>query len=159
MGNTHHEKYRSNFIWYLLDPKESHDCDGFFLKRFIDQIKKRTADNPEYKGLFSALNTLENEESEILNASVTGEKIIKNNRRIDILIESQNRRDWTIFIENKFESQEGENQMKDYFDYCCESYQTRNKALAADTVLIRHGHPSGDRVNISNVLLASAVVD
>ena len=34
----HLEKYHSNFIGYLLNPKASHDCESLFLKSFFDSL-------------------------------------------------------------------------------------------------------------------------
>ena len=37
---VHLEKYHTNFIAYLLNPKQSHDCDTLFLENFLKLIGK-----------------------------------------------------------------------------------------------------------------------
>jgi hypothetical protein len=105
--DTHLEKYHSNFIRYLLDPNESHDFGTFFLKKFIKRIKlNRTIDLSYFQ-----IHLLD-----IENALVERERPIAKGR-IDILIQPKNNnKEWVIYIENKFWSIEGDNQMRDYYD-------------------------------------------
>ncbi len=100
----HHEKYHSNFLCYLLNPKSSHNCGSYFLKKFIANIDSTEIDF--FKNLA---------ESELENAVAKTESIITNGRRIDITIEY--RKDWIIFIENKVWHSEGDEQLNDYFNF------------------------------------------
>jgi hypothetical protein len=94
----HLEVYHTNFIAYLLDPNQSHDCDDLFLKSFIQLIQKDC--------VYSSLE-------EVI---VTVNKVTNKKRFIDIVIEYKN--DWIIFIENKVRSYESLRQLQDYYDFC-----------------------------------------
>ena len=97
---VHLEKYHTNFIAYLLNPKQSHDCDALFLKSFLELfIEKHEID---YKALPHAVVTTEHKTTE--------------RRSIDIVVEYKN--EWILFIENKVRSQESKNQLQDYYDFC-----------------------------------------
>src|ERR1700722_13899705 len=104
-SKTHLEEYHSNFIAYLLDPKGTHDCDSFFLNRFIKKIRESK----------TIVNDIKDEE--LLTAEVGREIVIDPAGRIDILLQSKSKNSWVIFIENKVRSEESENQVKSYHDY------------------------------------------
>lgn len=106
---THIEKYHSNFISYLLNPQESHDCDSIFLKSFIQFLK----DKCKSRSGFDIWSPSEVE----LSSVVLERERPAYDRIIDIVIESKVEKEWIIFIENKFWHFEGINQFKDYHEY------------------------------------------
>lgn len=95
------EKYHSNVIAYLLDPNETHDCNDFFLAKFFETLKQRKFDVPDSRDFLKG-EVLTRRERHI------------SPRLIDITLESKNRKDWILFIENKLNSGERENQVLDY---------------------------------------------
>jgi hypothetical protein len=94
----HLEVYHTNFIAYLLNPNQNHDCDDLFLKSFILLIQKDCT----YRFWEDVI--------------VTVNKATDEKRFIDIVIEYKN--DWIIFIENKVRSSESQKQLQDYYDFC-----------------------------------------
>lgn len=111
-SQEHYEKYHSNFIAYLLNPKETHNCDSIFLKLFLEEIKKKS-DERDIDKSDKNFAGFEEDEKQLLQVSIEREKLVNGN--IDIAIESKNK--WIIFIENKIESFEATNQVKDYCDW------------------------------------------
>ncbi len=105
---THHEKYHSNFIGYLLNPKATHDCGTLFLIKFLEHV------NREHKINLTIFKDIELEKCCIILEDTNTKG------RIDITIESK---DWYIFIENKVRSGEGHNQIKDYFEHAKHNFQ------------------------------------
>lgn len=103
----HIEKYHSNFIGYLLDPKATHDFGSLFLKLFFDELRKDPFNIdyfPDEKSL-----TLERE------------KPTTDGRLIDIAIEEKG--EWLVFIENKIRSGELKDQIKDYSSFAENNYK------------------------------------
>ncbi len=103
----HIEKYHSNFIGYLLDPKSSHDFGGLFLKLFFKELRKApfNIDN------FPDENSLTFER----------EKLTSEGRLIDIALEEKG--EWLVFIENKIRSGELKGQIKDYCSFAENNYK------------------------------------
>jgi hypothetical protein len=95
-SKDHIEKYHSNFIAYLLNPKGGHDFNGLFLRCFFDMLKKKFG-----------VNDLPN----VNIFTIEREKPTAEGRSIDISLEAN---DWIIFIENKIWSGELKDQMNDY---------------------------------------------
>jgi hypothetical protein len=136
--NTHLEKYHTNFIRYLLDPSEEHDCDSFFLYYFLQAIKEkleRISDTHPKMNLINSWLQFE----DLHNTHVTLEKQISNGR-IDIELLNKKSRE-VIFIENKVRSSEGFQQMiayyehykREYPDKCLGVYLTKNGHLPQST--------------------------
>ena len=98
----HLEKYHTNFIGYLLNPKQSHDCDVFFLKSFLELIEEKHEIHYNRKTLPHAVVTIEKQTTQ--------------GRFIDIVVEYKN--EWILFVENKVYSDESENQLEDYYNFC-----------------------------------------
>ena len=96
---VHLEKYHTNFIAYLLNPKQSHDCDTLFLEKFLRLIGKDHEINRKHYDVVVSIN-----------------KQTTEGRFIDIVVEYKN--EWILFIENKVYSEESENQLQDYYDFC-----------------------------------------
>lgn len=111
-SREHIEMYHSNIISYFLNPNGNHDCDSFFLKEFIRYLNTKTKQN-EIELTDSEINSLKSER----------EKMIDSGRFIDISLVSKNTKKWIIFIENKFRSNELENQFSDYCLYAEKNYE------------------------------------
>lgn len=101
----HIEKYHSNIISYLLNPSESHDCGDLFLNLFIDEIFKKEG-KPNWL---------------ILKEVKVAREFNANGRFIDIVIYSK--KNWIIYIENKINSGEGNNQLQDYSEYAKNNFE------------------------------------
>lgn len=98
----HIEKYHSNFIAYLLDPKGSHDFGTLFLEKFLNVINNK---NPIQDLKFYSLER---------------ERQIDNGRFIDISLEYG--KESIIFIENKISSEELEEQVSDYYSFADKNF-------------------------------------
>lgn len=102
---THLEKYHSNFLAYLLNPKESHGFEDLFLKSFLELILTNYKSEPAEEERFSV---------GVNKITVTKEAPLGGGR-VDILITSENP-SWAIFIENKIRSKEQPKQVIDYYE-------------------------------------------
>lgn len=101
-GQEHIEKFHSNIIAYFLNPLGNHDCDDIFLKEFIGILQENS-------------KSIQLPVIDLKKLSTHRERVIDNGRSIDISLEYK--KEWIIFIENKINSGELHNQMKDYYDY------------------------------------------
>ena len=107
----HLEELHSKFIYYLLNPKETHDCGTLFLELFIETLKEDEFINEKIKKLNVNYNFI----------TTTREKYIGRSWEsdiygfIDILIEFS---ELNIVIENKIKAPEQENQIERYVNYC-----------------------------------------
>ena len=105
----HLEELHSNFIYYLLNPNETHDCGDLFLKEFVEQIIVTVAPD----ALSAAMS------GPLLQARVEREHycgIIDGIRTfIDIYIECPT---FIIAIENKINAGEQPDQITRYSKYC-----------------------------------------
>jgi len=115
----HLEELHSNFIFYLLNPKSSHDCGGLFLKVFFDLLRATNC-FPEH----SANHISEELESAIVikELPIGRSSISDIYGFIDIFIETNN---YIIAIENKIYANEQKDQIIRYSKFC--RYQARNK--------------------------------
>jgi hypothetical protein len=118
----HLEELHSNFLSYLLNPKESHDCGAGFLRSFL----KGLSVNQE---LGQVLSAIPDKEFEL--AHVERERFIAKDINdegygfIDIFIEMPS---INIVIENKIFAHEQKDQIARYFGYC-EKLQKKNVIL------------------------------
>lgn len=101
----------SNFLGWLLDPCESHLMLDYFLKEFLKMIVKDHSINPDVSMSISDIVL-----GDFIDTEVTLEKITNEGRRIDILLESR-KNQFVCVIENKVWSDEGCNQLEDYYQY------------------------------------------
>lgn len=104
LGIEYTELPHSNILAYFFNPDESHGCEDEFLKAFIEEIcKKNKSILP-----FEKLINLDSSGVRIFREYQSGSQ-----RRIDIIIDFYKSK--TVFaIENKIESGEGCEQLKDY---------------------------------------------
>jgi hypothetical protein len=109
---THLEKYHSNFLAYLLNPKETHCFEDLFLKSFLELVlTKYKSELAEEKRFSVGINKI----------TVAREAPLGGGQ-VDILITSENPR-WAIFIENKIRSDEQPGQVRDYYNDVKEKYK------------------------------------
>lgn len=101
----------SNFLGWLLDPCESHLMLDYFLKEFLKMIVKDHSINPDVSMSISDIVL-----GDFIDTEVTLEKLTDEGRRIDILLESR-KNQFVCVIENKVWSDEGCNQLEDYYKY------------------------------------------
>jgi hypothetical protein len=125
----HLEELHSNFISYLLNPKQTHDSGSLFLELFLKVI----SEDKEIKEILTGLP-----ETELKHAIVEKEKHIgfssKNEiyGKIDILITTPSA---VIAIENKVNAVEQDRQIERYGIYC--------KSLNKKCTLILYLTPNG----------------
>ncbi len=96
-----HEIRHSNFLAWLLNPKENHGCGDKFLKQFLQEA------------LGNNIGEVLPDTSDIV---VETEYMTNAGRRIDILIHSQ-KSSFVCVIENKYGSCEHDEQCKHYKDF------------------------------------------
>ena len=98
------------FIYQLINPKGLHNQGDVFLRKFITDVLGGVISDSENKDSGKLIIT----ESELSKVRVYKEFVIKNNRRIDLLIETN---EHTIPIEVKIFAGDQENQCNDYLKY------------------------------------------
>lgn len=147
----HREELHSKVIYYLLNPKDSHDCGHMFLNAFLQMLSEIT----------DIKNNIEDAIKEVGNASVKREFRIGKSAEtedygvVDILIEFPN---FLIGIENKIQSSDQPDQIKRYYNYL--NSQNKPFILLYLTPEGRNSHSSMDatytpisyRQNITNWL-------
>lgn len=103
----------SNFLAWLLDPKENHRLGDLFLKRVL-------------KDIFSNQNYDWIDEFTVDSLELSNVEIRREWNYIDILIITN---DFIICIENKIDSKEHSNQLQRYINIIDTNYQNLNKAF------------------------------
>ena len=99
------------FIYQLINPKGLHNQGNIFLRKFITDVLGGTISNDnDYTNDKQLIIT----ENELLKVHVTKEYVIKNNRRIDLLIETDKH---SIPIEVKIYAGDQKDQCNDYLEY------------------------------------------
>lgn len=105
INKSHYENYHSDIIAYLLDPNEKH-YHKEFCEKFISLIRQtKEIDVPDYKFV-----------------NVIREKQIRNDRRIDIFIETDT---FVMIIENKIWAYDQESQLFDYYNWAEIEYKNK----------------------------------
>jgi hypothetical protein len=102
------ENKLSDIIADLLDPKGTHGQGNLFLRALFEKLGLCTEPQPT--------------EHAIVRREVPTDRLLKNRRRIDILIEAG----VLIAIENKVDSLEQADQIKDYVDHLAECASSAN---------------------------------
>ncbi len=108
----HLEELHSNFIAYLLNPKEKHDFGTDFLEFFIEIVQETAVLHEETNDKIILPEIyLEN----LSKTSIKRELSIQEYGRLDIFIENP---DFNIVIENKIRDTSKGNQIERYVKYC-----------------------------------------
>ena len=114
MGNKRREEWHSNFVCWLLDPKQNHKLGKFPLEKFLQLIESKR-------------ENLELNKTDIDDMKFKTEYPVKG-RRIDIFGESDS---LVLVIENKIKATEsirGNQAQSDYYySYCERIYQNKQK--------------------------------
>ncbi len=116
----------SNFLAWLLNPKENHGLGELFLKRFLREVLVSNKVN---------ISLIEIEEMNLDIAEIKREFL-----NIDILVEIEN---LVIIIENKIRSKEHSNQLNRYFEEVTNHYG-REPVIAFVYLTVSGEAPSND---------------
>ncbi|MBW2321773.1 MAG: PD-(D/E)XK nuclease family protein [Deltaproteobacteria bacterium] len=113
----------SNFLAWLLDPKQSHGLADLFLKRFLKDIfsLKRYDWIDEFE-----IDSLNLEDVEVIREWQAPGQKRREKRRIDILIGTAR---FVMCIENKITASESPNQLREYRNIIQEVFPDHNKAF------------------------------
>ena len=144
LGLTRQEVRHSAFLRWLLDPQESHECGDHWLRGFLQHvITEGNGHHPRWPDP-EMLERMDLSDTEVVAEWQCG---MMEGRRIDVLIHSA-RHKLACVIENKVDSDEGEDQLKDYreaaenwFSAGSEDYRLAFVYLTKDGSKPRHGEP------------------
>lgn len=107
-----YEIRHSNILAWLLDPNETHQLGGFFLKKMLTRLVMRTENEEKGEGI-DFLSFLH---SSFHDAEVAREVKTHTNRLIDLLVHVPSQK-LVLVIENKFHAGESDGQLADYLAY------------------------------------------
>ncbi|MBS4201308.1 PD-(D/E)XK nuclease family protein [Bacillus sp. FJAT-49732] len=113
-----HEIRHSNILAWLLNPKENHSLQDYYLRKMIEHLIliDENINNPQYDKVSEILN------HSLMDSHVYREVKTDKNRFVDLVIVNQNLK--SIFIiENKFYSTESENQLDDYLNFIQHTFE------------------------------------
>lgn len=107
-----YEIRHSNILAWLLDPKENHSLQDYFLRKILEHLIliDENRNNLQYEKVGEILN------NSLIESHVYREIKTANNRFIDLVIVNQQLKS-VFLIENKFYSTESENQLDDYLNF------------------------------------------
>lgn len=115
MGNKRREEWHSNFMCWLLDPKQNHQLETFPLIKFFELIKSKNKE-------------IEINESDIVDMTFETEHRTNNSGRIDIFGKSDS---LVLVVENKIKAKEtyknGKPQSDVYYEYCEGKYKEKKR--------------------------------
>ena len=106
MGVEQKEITHSNILGWLLNPQENHGLGDTFLKAFLSEALR----DPRNTHRPSRPSALDVSQADLKDAEIKREW-----NRIDLFIHSP-KNGWVFVIENKFRSEQGPNQLKQYMD-------------------------------------------
>lgn len=109
---SHFEIRHSNFLAWLLDPKQGHNLGDTFLKWFLKEI-------------FQDNKITWIDEFQVDSVRISDVKIHREYRHIDLLLEFP---DWVLIIENKFGSKEHNDQLARYRTNLEKEFPNKQKA-------------------------------
>lgn len=115
LRNLSHEIRHSNFICWLIDEKETHGQKKLFLQSLLSHTNVEHHEDSAYSV---------DSEVKINTHLSTRDAKRKKDRRIDIVLESPKH---VIIIENKTQSEDSENQLRDYRIYAENKYSSKSK--------------------------------
>lgn len=113
-----HEIRHSNILAWLMNPKENHGLNDYFLRKMVEHLIliDENSSNVQYKTVGEVLD------HSLMDSHVFREVKTMNNRYIDLLIINQQLK--TVFlIENKFYSTESKDQLDDYLNFIKETFK------------------------------------
>jgi hypothetical protein len=127
------ETIHSSVLKWLLDPKENHGMNDYFLKVFL----KKALDLNSYKNINQELSPIIIDTLDLKNSLVETEKNLSDSRRTDISITNKDIR-YYILIENKLFAGEGNEQTEEYVKQGDTLYHNYNRIYI---YLTPDGHP------------------
>lgn len=115
MGNKRREEWHSNFVSWLLNPKQNHKLGQFPLEKFLELVESKK-------------ENFEINKTDIADMNFEIEHETNDHRRIDIFGIS---RSLVLIVENKIKADEtirnGVPQSNAYYKYCEENYKDRQR--------------------------------
>lgn len=115
LGIEKMEIRHSNFLAWLLAPKENHNLGDYFLKKFLTKVIAENSDN---------LNSEIDNTTYLIDFSDA--VVYREKDHIDILIVSE-RNKLVVIIENKIKAKESRYQLENYLSFINEQYVTYNR--------------------------------
>lgn len=104
VGSGRNELHHSNFLRFLLDPKESHGLGDKFLKELLQRALRRSSDNDMLPFTIIDLDSWD----------FLGTEILREWKNIDILLRDESLQ-VAVIIENKIGTEEHSDQLQRYF--------------------------------------------
>jgi hypothetical protein len=132
----HKELKHSDMLAWLLNPRENHGMDDYFVKSFISRCLSNNSGND------NGLSIINVDSWDLSDAEVYREK-----SNIDIVIKSKINR-FVCIIENKIKSSESNNQLKRYRDTMKKQFPDYN-ALCVYLNIEGESASEDDYINIS----------
>lgn len=135
LGIMRNENVHSNFLAWMLNPDEKHGLSDYPMQKFLEMIVMSLFDckyAKEQRNLFPEylIDYIITGNYEIIDVKIEREKIIDNNKRIDICInlslqidnEESEITDIKIVLENKVYSKEHSEQTVQYYQWAKENF-------------------------------------
>lgn len=116
---TRTEIRHSNFLAWLLNPKETHKLKDIFLKEFINNLIIKFENNKNF-------NFYSKQEFKKFDLSNT--EILREYKNIDILLIDDTHK-FIVIIENKIDSFQHDNQLQSYKDFILKNYSNEYKKI------------------------------
>lgn len=129
----------SNILAWLLDPNETHQMGGFFLKKMLTRLVMRT----ENEGKGEEIDFLSFLHSSFHDAEVAREVKTHTNRLIDLLVHVPSQK-LVLVIENKFHAGESDGQLADYLAYAKLRFQEPDYTILPIFLTLANEEPSED---------------
>ncbi|NTS40776.1 PD-(D/E)XK nuclease family protein [Flavisolibacter sp. BT320] len=107
----HLEELHSNFLAYLLNPKETHDCGDMFLRLFLNMVFEEVRQKKHQTFHIDQIEKAEVYREHFIGFSSASDIY----GYIDVFVEIDN---FVIAIENKIKADEGVRQVERYARYC-----------------------------------------
>ncbi|WP_341201111.1 PD-(D/E)XK nuclease family protein [Planomicrobium okeanokoites] len=129
----------SNILAWLLDPNETHQLGGFFLKKILTRLIMRA----ENEGKGEGIDFLSFLHSSFHDAEVAREVKTHTNRLIDLLVHVPSQK-LVLVIENKFHAGESDGQLADYLAYAKRRFPESGYTILPIFLTLANEEPSED---------------
>lgn len=129
----------SNILAWLLDPNETHQLGGFFLKKLLTRLVTRA----ENEGKGEGIDFLSFLHSSFHDAEVAREVKTRTNRLIDLLVHVPSQK-LVLVIENKFHAGESDGQLADYLAYAKLRFPETGYTILPIFLTLANEEPSED---------------
>ncbi|RLQ91334.1 PD-(D/E)XK nuclease family protein [Planomicrobium sp. Y74] len=129
----------SNILAWLLDPNETHQLGGFFLKKMLTRLVMPA----ENEGKGEGIDFLSFLHSSFHDAEVAREVKTHTNRLIDLLVHVPSQK-LVLVIENKFHAGESDGQLADYLAYAKLRFPEPGYTIVPIFLTLANEEPSED---------------